>query len=130
MRRADPTGGREKCWQGKGLLRDLLKLAGTRPDLGRIWNALTDFYTYCADSGVAQLRRLAWTIYALPQSIIAGKGLRGAEQPVPLSPFRVALPAPPTMTRPRQLPPILGDRVARATRWNQSTRRSPSLSAA
>ena len=60
MRRGDPTGGLEKCWQGKEMLRDLLKLAGTTPDRGRIWNALTDFYIHCADSGVAQLRRLAW----------------------------------------------------------------------
>ena len=53
MRRGDPTGGLEKCWQGQEMLRDLLKLAGTTPDRGRIWNALTDFYTHCADSGVA-----------------------------------------------------------------------------
>ncbi len=72
MRRGDPTGGLEKCWQGKEMLRDLLKLAGTTPDRGRIWNALTDFYTHCADSGVAQLRRLAWTVNAWQGSIIAG----------------------------------------------------------
>lgn len=59
IRRADPTGGLEKCWQGKEMLRDLLNMAGAVPDRGRIWNALTDFYTHCADSGVAQLRRLA-----------------------------------------------------------------------
>ena len=72
MRRADPSGGLEKCWQGKELLRKLLKLAGTNPDRGRIFNALTAFYLHCADSGVAQLRRLAWTVHAWQNSIIAG----------------------------------------------------------
>jgi hypothetical protein len=59
MRRADPSGGLEKCWKGKELLRTLLKLAGTNPDRGRIVNALTAFYLYCADSEVALRRRLA-----------------------------------------------------------------------
>jgi hypothetical protein len=72
MTRADPTGGLEKCWRGKELLRDLLALAGTDPDRTRIWNALAAFYTHCADSGVSQLRRLAWTINAWQQSVIAG----------------------------------------------------------
>jgi transposase len=37
MRVADPSGGLEKCWQGKEMLRQLLGLAGTdgpEPDLG------------------------------------------------------------------------------------------------
>ena len=72
MRRADPSGGLEKCWQGKELLRKLLKLAGTNPDRGRIFNALTAFYLHCADSEIAQLRRLAWTVNAWQNSIIAG----------------------------------------------------------
>jgi transposase len=72
MRRADPSGGLEKCWQGKELLRKLLKLAGTNPDRGQIFNALTAFYLHCADSEIAQLRRLAWTVHAWQNSIIAG----------------------------------------------------------
>ena len=72
MRRADPSGGLEKCWQGKELLRSLLKLAGTNPDRSRIFNALTAFYLHCADSEIAQLRRLAWTVHAWQNSIIAG----------------------------------------------------------
>jgi len=59
VRRADPSGDLEKCWKGKELLRTLLKLAGTNPDRGRIVNALTAFYLYCADSEVALRRRLA-----------------------------------------------------------------------
>ena len=72
MRRADPSGGLEKCWQGKELLRKLLKLAGTNPDRGQIFNALTAFYLHCADSEISQLRRLAWTVHAWQNSIIAG----------------------------------------------------------
>jgi transposase len=72
MRVADPSGGLEKCWQGKEMLRQLLALAGTDPDRSRIWNQLTDFYVHCADSGIAQLRRLAWTVYAWQASIIEG----------------------------------------------------------
>ena len=64
MRAADPSGGLEKCWQGKEMLRWLLALAGTEPDRNPIWTRLTDFYTHCADSEVAQLRRLAWTVHA------------------------------------------------------------------
>ena len=55
MRAADPSGGLEKCWQGKEKLRRLLALAGTEPDRNLIWTRLTDFYTHCADSEVAQL---------------------------------------------------------------------------
>jgi len=40
MRRADPSGGLEKCWQGKELVRKLLKLASTNPDHGQIFNVL------------------------------------------------------------------------------------------
>ena len=72
MRRADPSGGLEKCWQGKELLRKLLKLAGTNPDRGQIFNALTAFYLHCAASEISQLRRLAWTVHAWQNSIIAG----------------------------------------------------------
>jgi transposase len=72
MRAADPSGGLEKCWQGKEMLRQLLALAGTDPDRSKIWNQLTDFYLHCADSGIAQLRRLAWTVYAWQASIIEG----------------------------------------------------------
>jgi len=72
MRSADPTGGLEKCWQGKELLRDLLKLAGTGCDRTAIFNALTRFYLHCAESDIAQLRRLAWTVNAWQASIIAG----------------------------------------------------------
>jgi transposase len=72
MRVADPSGGLEKCWQGKEMLRGLLALAGSNPDRNRIWNQLTDFYLYCADSEIAQLRKLAWTVYAWQPSIIEG----------------------------------------------------------
>ena len=72
MRRADPSGGLEKCWQGKEMLRRLLALAGTDPDRNLIWNPLTDFYVHCADSEIAQLRRLAWTVHAWQPSIIEG----------------------------------------------------------
>jgi transposase len=72
MRVADPSGGLEKCWQGKEMLRQLLALAGTDPDRSRIWNQLTDFYIHCADSEIAQLRRLAWTVHAWQPSIIEG----------------------------------------------------------
>jgi transposase len=54
------------------MLRSLLALAGTDPDRNRIWNQLTDFYIYCADSEIHQLRRLAWTVYAWQPSIIEG----------------------------------------------------------
>ena len=54
MRAADPSGGLEKCWQAKEMLRDLLALAGTDgPDRSLIWQRLTDFYTHCADSEIA-----------------------------------------------------------------------------
>ena len=72
MRSADPSGGLEKCWQGKEMLRQLLALAGSNPDRSTIWNQLTDFYVHCADSEIAQLRRLAWTVYAWQPSIIEG----------------------------------------------------------
>jgi len=72
MRVADPSGGLEKCWRGKEMLRQLLALAGSNPDRSRIWNQLTDFYVQCADSEIAQLRRLAWTVHAWQPSIIEG----------------------------------------------------------
>ena len=72
MRVADPSGGLEKCWQGKEKLRSLLALAGTGPDRSLIWKRLTDFYTHCADSEIPQLRRLAWTVNAWQPSIIEG----------------------------------------------------------
>ena len=74
MRAADPSGGLEKCWQGKERERlpRLLALAGTEPDRNLIWTRLTDFYTHCADSEIAQLRRLAWTVNAWQPSIIEG----------------------------------------------------------
>ena len=72
MRAADPSGGLEKCWQGKEMLRRLLAFAGKNPDRTLIWNTLADFYTHCADSQIAQLRRLAWTVNAWQPSIIEG----------------------------------------------------------
>jgi len=73
MRTADPSGGLEKCWQAKELLRGLLRLARTGgPDRSLIWQRLTAFYTHCADSEIAQLRRLAWTVNAWQPSIIEG----------------------------------------------------------
>ena len=73
MRTADPSGGPEKCWQAKELLRNLLALARTGgPDRSLIWRRLTDFYTHCADSEIAQLRRLAWTVNAWQPSVIEG----------------------------------------------------------
>ena len=35
MRSADPSGGLEKCWQGKEMLRQLLALAGSNPTQAR-----------------------------------------------------------------------------------------------
>ena len=52
------------------MLRGLLGLAGTDPDRSLIRRRRTDFYTHCADSEVAQLRRLAWTVHAWQPSII------------------------------------------------------------
>ena len=72
MRRADPSGDLEKCWQGKEMLRQLLALAGTEPDRNLIWTKLTDFYTHCPDSEIHQLRRLAWAVNAWQPSIIEG----------------------------------------------------------
>src|SRR5664279_2003896 len=73
MRTADPSGGLEKCWQAKELLRNLLRLARTGgPDRSLIWQRLADFYTHCADSEIAQLRRLAWTVNAWQPSVIEG----------------------------------------------------------
>jgi hypothetical protein len=46
MRAAHPSGGLEKCWQGKEMLRALLALAGTDPDRSLIWNRPTYFYTH------------------------------------------------------------------------------------
>jgi transposase len=70
---ADPSGGLEKCWQAKELLRNLLSLARTGgPDRSLIWRRLADFYTHCADSEIAQLRRLAWTVNAWQPSVIEG----------------------------------------------------------
>ena len=57
---------------GRGNAPKLLALAGSNPDRNRIWNQLTDFYIHCADSEIAQLRRLAWTVYAWQSSIIEG----------------------------------------------------------
>ena len=43
---ADPSGGLEKCWQAKELLRNPLTLARSGgPDRSLIWQRLTDFYT-------------------------------------------------------------------------------------
>jgi len=73
MRTADRSGGLENCWQAKELLRNLLALAGGGgPDRSLIWERLTDFYMHCADSEIAQLRRLAWTVNAWQPSIIEG----------------------------------------------------------
>ena len=71
--KADPSGGLEKCWQAKELLRNLLGLARAGgPDRSLIWQRLADFYTHCADSEIAQLRRLAWTVNAWQPSVIEG----------------------------------------------------------
>lgn len=72
MRAADPTGGIEKCWTAKELLRQLLQQSGPRADRSRIWQMLTRFYQFCADSGVKQLIRLGWTINAWQQQILNG----------------------------------------------------------
>ena len=63
----------EKCWQAEELIRSLLGLARAGgPDRSLIWQRLTDFYTHCADSEIAQLRRLAWTVNAWQPSVIEG----------------------------------------------------------
>lgn len=73
MKTADPTGGLQKCWQVKELLRHLLKLAGTDPDWALVWRGLTDFQMFCADHiHIPQIRRLAQTVDDWRSSIIEG----------------------------------------------------------
>lgn len=50
------------AWIAKEELRSLLALARTRPDRHLISKRLTRFYTWCADSGIGELHRLAATI--------------------------------------------------------------------
>lgn len=50
------------AWAAKEELRHLLALACTRTDRHRISHRLFRFYTVCADSGVAELERLARTV--------------------------------------------------------------------
>ena len=52
MRDADPTGGLERCWQGKEMLRRLLALAGTDPDRNLIWNRLSGYPTHLLNQTV------------------------------------------------------------------------------
>lgn len=73
MKTADPTGGLQKCWKAKELLRHLLKLAGTDPDWALVWRRLTDFQTFCIDNiHIRQIRRLAHTVDDWRSSIIEG----------------------------------------------------------
>jgi transposase len=73
MKTADPTGGLQKCWRAKELLRHLLKLAGTEPDWALVWQRLTDFQVFAADNiHIPQIRRLAQTVDDWRSSIIEG----------------------------------------------------------
>ena len=73
MKTADPTGGLQKCWQAKELLRHLLKLAGTDRDWAQVWRWLTDFQMFCAENiEIRQIRRLAQTVDDWRSSIIEG----------------------------------------------------------
>jgi transposase len=51
-----------KAWIAKDKLRHLLALAGTHPDRGVISHRLTKFYTWCADTQIPEMERLAATI--------------------------------------------------------------------
>jgi len=73
MKTADPTGGLQKCWKAKELLRHLLKLAGTDPDWALVWQRRTDFQMFCAAHiHIRQIRRLAQTVEDWRSSIIEG----------------------------------------------------------
>src|ERR1700712_1736082 len=73
MKTADPTGGLQKCWKAKELLRHLLKLAGTKPDWAQVWRRLTDFQMLAADNiDIPLIRRLAQTVDDWRSSIIEG----------------------------------------------------------
>jgi transposase len=50
------------AWIAKEELRSLLALAGTHPDRSVISRRLYRFYTWCADSGIPELARLAATV--------------------------------------------------------------------
>jgi len=50
------------AWIAKDMLRQLLALAGTHPDRSVISHRLYRFYTWCADTGIPELERLATTI--------------------------------------------------------------------
>jgi transposase len=50
------------AWIAKEELRTLLALARTRPARTVIAHRLTRFYTWCAESGIAEIERLATTI--------------------------------------------------------------------
>jgi transposase len=59
------------AWEAKEDLLDLLTLARTHPDRHTVSNRLTRFYTTCADSGPAELERLAGTVSTWWPEILA-----------------------------------------------------------
>jgi hypothetical protein len=61
-----------KVLAGKGNAPVAPRPAGSNLGRNRIWNQLTELYFHCADSEIAQLRRLAWTVYAWQPSIVEG----------------------------------------------------------
>jgi transposase len=50
------------AWIAKEELRTLLALARTHPERTTVAHRLTRFYTWCAESGIAEIERLAATI--------------------------------------------------------------------
>jgi transposase len=61
-----------KAWNCKEDLMDLLALTGTNPPRSEIYRRLERFYTSCAASGQPELERLARTVSAWRNEIIAG----------------------------------------------------------
>src|SRR5437868_4816918 len=59
------------AWNAKEDLHDLLALARTHPDRHVIANRLFHFYVACADSGLAELERLATTVETWWPEILA-----------------------------------------------------------
>ena len=63
----DPTGELRAAWVGKELLRDVYAAA----DLASARRALVAFYEWCADADTVELRRLATTIAAWEDEVLA-----------------------------------------------------------
>lgn len=67
----DPTGQIFTAWIAKEELRALLALAKTGGHRHQVTNRLFRFYTWCADSKLPELERLAGTIDACWPEVLA-----------------------------------------------------------